>query len=473
MNVEQQAVRSLQWTAAGRAVGQAVSWAVTLWVLRLLAPEDYGLMAIVATWTGIGLALADFGLGAALVRSRESPAQERALAGVLWAWHGALALLFFALAPALAWFHAEPRLQALLMVASLQFLLAGAGAVPMALRTRAMDFRHLAVTEAMSMVAASATTLGFALQGAGVWALVAGTLAGAGTRAALLVAGGPWLWPSWRWQGLGPSLRYSAGMASGQLIWTVVSQSDVLVASRLLPRDALGVYAVALHLATMPMNKLMGVVNQVAFAAVAALQDEAERLRARLLTAVRLMLVIAGGLIWGAAALAPDWLPWLLGERWTPAVLPLQLVSMMVPLRMVAMLLATALGGVGASGAMLRNTLSTALVWPVCFAVGCQWGVQGLAAAWLVASPLSLALNLPRITRTLGLELGALLRELRLPVLAAVGMAAAVTTLRPLLPWQGPWALAPLGLAGALTYLAVLCLDRRWWHDLRRVIAAR
>jgi O-antigen/teichoic acid export membrane protein len=473
MTVEQQAVRSLKWTAAGRAVGQVVSWAATLWVLRLLAPEDYGLMAIVATWSGIGLALADFGLGAALVRSRDDPGVQRALAGVVWVWHAALALLFLALAPALAWFHDDARLQPLLMAASTQFLLAGAGAVPMALRTRAMDFRHLAITEALGMVAASATTLGLALQGAGVWALVAGTLAGAGARAALLVAGGPWLWPSWRWGGLGPSLRYSAGMASGQLLWTFVSQSDVLVASRLLPRDALGVYAVALHLATMPMNKLMGVVNQVAFAAVAALQDEAQRLRARLLTAVRLMLVIAGGVMWGAAALAPEWLPWLLGERWAGAVLPLQLVSVMVPLRMVAMLLATALGGVGASGAMLRNTLTTALVWPVCFAVGCQWGVQGLAAAWLVASPLSLALNLPRITRTLGLGLGELLRELRLPVLAAAVMATVIALLRPTLPLAGPAAIAPLALAGALAYLAVLALDRRWWHDLRQVLAAR
>ena len=48
MEVEREAIAGLKWMTIAKLAGQGVSWAVTLIVLRLLSPADYGLMAISA-----------------------------------------------------------------------------------------------------------------------------------------------------------------------------------------------------------------------------------------------------------------------------------------------------------------------------------------------------------------------------------------------------------------------------------------
>jgi O-antigen/teichoic acid export membrane protein len=230
-----------------------------------------------------------------------------------------------------------------------------------------------------------------------------------------------------------------------------------------------------MHLATLPMHKIMGVANQVVFAAVARLQHEGDRLRMRVLQGIRIMMAAAVGLLWGLGATAPELVPLVIGPKWEAAVLPLQLVSLVVPLRMMMMLLATSVGGAGAIDVNLRNTVSAAIVWPPCLFVGAQWGAAGLAAAWLVASPLTFALNVQRIGAVLGIRVVELLRLLAAPSLAGALLWAGIAGLR----WATAATLSPLPrlalmiVAGAAIYALVLRLvDRELWPDVRRFVAA-
>ena len=53
MNLKSQVIGALRWTAAGRLAGQLGTWVVTIYVIRLLSPEDYGLMGIAAVLMGL------------------------------------------------------------------------------------------------------------------------------------------------------------------------------------------------------------------------------------------------------------------------------------------------------------------------------------------------------------------------------------------------------------------------------------
>lgn len=475
MSVESQAVSALKWTAAAKLVGQVGSWAATLLVFRLLSPQDYGLMAIVSSLLSIGAAIAEFGLGAALVQARQLDRILLArLAGAALLFHLGLLAITLACAPLAAAFYQDERLGLLIQAAALQFLFAAVSAVPYAMAVRAMNFRWLARVEVIAMLLGSLSTVALALLDLGAWALVGGMLAGAAMRALLLVAGGENVRPSFRFAGLGAHLDYSAKTAGSHVLWTVVSQSDVIIGGRLLSRDALGLYSVALHLATLPMQKIMSVVNQVVFASVARLQDETERLRLRLLQGMRLTALGAVGMMWGLAAVAPELVRIVLGAKWEPAIPTLQLISVVVPVRMMVALLATAVSGVGAANVGLRNTLTAALVWPVCFAVGAQWGSTGLAAAWLIASPLTFALNARRIGAVLGVRVAELLRLTVEPVLAGLLMVAAVHGTRLFAADAADLLRLPLLIAvGAAAYAAALLLiDRRVWSDVRRLARA-
>ena len=473
MSIEKSAVSALKWTAGLRLAGQLASWLSTLFVLRLLTPQDYGLMAVVATLTGIGIAIADFGLSNSMIQARTLARDMQAkLAGMIVALHLVMMLIVMATAPVAAWFFRDDRLLSLLLVASLQYAFAAAAAVPHALAIRAMNFSWLARVELLTVVLGSLSTLAMAIHGAGVWALVGGMLVTAATRTLLLVTSGENIRPSFHFAGMHSHLSYSTNMAASQVVWNVASQSDVMIGGRVLGSTALGAYSVGLHLATLPMQKIMSVINQVAFAAVARLQDETERLRLRLTQATRTLALSAVGPMWGLAAVAPELVRLIIGGKWQEAILPLQLISVVVPLRMLSMVLATAVAGVGAAHVNLRNTLTTAIVWPLCFVVGAQWGANGLAASWLFAAPLTFVLNARRTGNALGLHMGNLLRTVWSPVAAGLVMFMVIVALRAVsADWNDLSRLISMVCTGALAYvLAVRLLDNQLLQEVRRLI---
>jgi O-antigen/teichoic acid export membrane protein len=98
------------------------------------------------------------------------------VSGLVIALNVAACLLLFAGAPLVALAFHEERLIALVRVASLQFLLSGLATLPQSLVYRAMRFKWLAAVDLTSVVCAAFTTLVLAWKGAGVWALVIGSL---------------------------------------------------------------------------------------------------------------------------------------------------------------------------------------------------------------------------------------------------------------------------------------------------------
>ena len=53
MSLRADVLHSLKWLAAARLLGQAILWAITLVVIRLLSPGDYGLMALATVMIGL------------------------------------------------------------------------------------------------------------------------------------------------------------------------------------------------------------------------------------------------------------------------------------------------------------------------------------------------------------------------------------------------------------------------------------
>jgi O-antigen/teichoic acid export membrane protein len=472
MNVERQIVIALKWSTAAKLASQAISWAVTLIVIRLLVPEDYGLMALSAVVITVVAGVAEWGLGASLVQTRDITPQELArVAGAILLFNAVCALFVFAAAPFFASLFADARLQDVVRVSALQFVFNGLSAAPEALAYRGMRFKRLAGVDLGAGLVTSATTLGLALSGAGVWSLVVGNLAGSAARTCLLILLEGYVRPAFAPAGIGKHIRFGGALSAGRLAWQLTYQADVLIAGRFLAEQAVGVYSVAVQLANLPLHKAMGILNQVAFPAIARMQDELPRMRARLLDAIRLLGFGSIPALWGIAAVAPEFVIVVLGESWQEVTLPLQAVALVAPLRMTSSIFATAMSALGRADLELRNTLVSVVVFPLAFLAGVRWGVNGLATAYAVATPLTFAMNFPRTSRTLGITLADLVPFVRAPLLAGIAMLMAVWLAR--LAMAGvaePLRLAALITVGAVVYLvAVLGLDKGIWTDVRRV----
>jgi O-antigen/teichoic acid export membrane protein len=472
MSVESQAISGLKWTGAARFISQAVSWAVTLIVVRLLAPADYGVVAVSAVIISIFSTAAELGLGAALVQApkldREALARIAGLAMLLNIALGAVVALG---APLAGLFFNEAILPRVVQVSSLHFVLAAVSIVPQALAYRDMNFRWSASIELVSALAASVTTLLLALHGAGVWSLVVGSLSGAAVRSAMFLRGQN-VWPVFRLGGVRRHVTFGGALAMSRLAWQVINQSDVLIAGRFLTPSAVGLYSVSLHLATLPMQRVMSIVNQVVFPAVARLQDDRPRLRERLLSGLRVLGFVSVPVMWGISSIAPELVELALGPTWQDAAYPLRVVSLLIPLRMVSGIVSTTIIGVGALD--LWNTAINLVVLPICFLIGVQWGVNGLATAWAVALLVVLSMTIPRNCRKLEVPVSEVARTLRDPILAGGAMYGLVSMGRMFLTGVvNGYKLPALIVIGAVVYLPCLSLlNRRMWTDVQRLYAA-
>ena len=122
---------SLAWLLGGRLAGQLVTWTITLLVMRILAPEDYGLMAMAATFTGFIAMFESLGVGSALVQHQEidRSAIKQAF-GFVIAFCAMLYLSVFLGAPYIAAFFEEERLTHILRVSGTQSLLLAFSVIP-------------------------------------------------------------------------------------------------------------------------------------------------------------------------------------------------------------------------------------------------------------------------------------------------------------------------------------------------------
>lgn len=435
MSLRAKVLSGLFWTGGARLIGQLINWVITIVVIRLLSPADYGLLAMASLFLSFLMMFAEGGLGTALVQARDvDDSRMRSIFGAVILINSALFILLVAAAPAIAAFFEEDRLVPLVRVLAVQILLSIFASVPGAMLSRALDFRRPAIIGLASGICGSLTTLGLALSGYGVWALVLGNLI---TQACTVVAiniVSPFLkWPDFSMRGARGLVAFGWRLTAGRVLWVLYSQSDSFIAGKLLGKELLGIYSVSMHLASLPGQRVMSVLNQVAFPAFASLQQDRVQLAAAVLKMVRVVGFVAFPVMWGLASVSPEAISILLGEKWQQAALPLQLIALVMPLRMLSTLLPSVTDGIGRPDVAMKNVFIACLIMPLAFLVGCRWGIVGLSMAWVLAYPLVVLQNVQRSAEAIGMNMKSILLAAARPLAAAALVYASVTGLRELL----------------------------------------
>jgi teichuronic acid exporter len=476
MSFRAQVLSAFRWSAGAKIVSQLVTWALTLLVIRLLTPADYGLVAMATLFVGLLGMLAEAGLGPVIVQAQTLDRRlSRQIFGLVLVIHFSVFLALVAAAPFIAAFFAQPSLTPMVQVLAVQFLVWAFAVMPSALLTRNLAFRGQSLIELSGALVGGATSLVLALQGFGAWALVISSIVLTVWRTIGLNLVAPYLErPVFALAGMRGSLAFGGSVTAARLLWYVSSQADIFIGGKFLGKELLGYYAVAMHLASLPVQKMSGISNQVVFPAFARIQTDPQSYRAYLLRAIHLLSLVSVPVLWGISAVAPELVDVFLGEKWRPASVTLQLLGLVMPLRIVGVFMATAVQGLGHADILLRNSLAYAIVMPIAFLIGVRWGLVGLALAWVIAMPLVFASNCRAILGRLGISWGAFLDAISRPMLIGAAMYGAVAGARQLLaPVVGGPALllAALVAVGAIVYVACcLALDRAGVRELAGLV---
>ena len=469
--------RSVFWIVWSKGGVQIVSLLSTLFIARLLTPADYGLIALAAIWIFPISLLSEMGLGAAIVQFRNITDNE--LNGCFWTTI-ILALFGYAVlyvtAPGIAQWFQTPRLASVLRVNGLLLPLVAVRIVPDSLLRKALAFDKISQAEIYGAVISVPTMVVLALAGAGVWTLVGGALIGALIQTILTFWFLPWK-PRQQVRGerLLEVLRFSASTLGSKVCWATYRQADFFVLGKISGDVVLGFYSMAKQLATLPVDKISMVVNQLASPVLAELQDQRGAMRASLLRGLRLVASIAFPMCIGTLLVAHDLVEVLLTDKWNPIVPTLQILCFYSVVRSIDILLPPVLMARFRAKFLFYYSFALLIFMPLAFLAGALWGgAIGVSLAWVAAYPFLVAKMMNEAFNEIGISWRLFWRQLSSPIAATVSMALVLVVLgwsvSNLLSDFVGVRLALMILTGSVVYGTCLFLmGGQTWTELREV----
>lgn len=437
-DLRNQVRKAVIWRSGTQIFSQLVAWASTFLVIRILSPADYGLFAMTSVVLVLLGLLNGYGLANAVIRKDHVDRHTlRQLFGMLVVLNLALAAIQIATAPLIAAYYRQPFVADMLRVQALLYLTNPFLALGYAVLARKMDFHLQAKVNMISALVGALAALGGAFAGLGVWTLVLAPIALFTARAVGMTwVARAWMWPSFNFAGAGDIAAYGLTIMAGQIFWFLQTQSDIAIAGRVLHPAELGLYTTALFLSQLFITKVVPPLNEVAFSAYARIKDDPAAVASGFLKSVRVVGLLAVPFCLGLAAVAEPAVLVALGPKYAGSAPFVQLISAASLVMTLHVLFGPAANACGHPNMTTRSAMLGAVIMPVTYLIGIQFGAIGLATGWTVAYPLLTAISAWWILPLLGLsprQLG----EAVLPlVLAGLAMVAGVVLLDRAVPFE-------------------------------------
>jgi O-antigen/teichoic acid export membrane protein len=324
----------LRWGAFNQGTQQVVRLAVQVVLTRLLAPDDFGAMALALVVINVGTLLGALGFAQALVQRQHITRRHVAVAFTTSGLIGlALMILSFSGAATFAGWFNEPDLAPLLRVLSVMFLLRGFEGVPNAMLVRRLYIRDFVLSSTIATIAGAAVGVAMAVNGAGLWSLagMAVTESFVATSLAWTFAMRAGVWRprfSIHFGTLGDLLGFSAAASGTRMLVVAQGSIDSIVVGRQLGAEALGQYSLGYRFLFLPLDRLLDAIGGVLEPVLATLQEDVARFQETLVRVERYVCALYVPLTIGTAVVAHDLVVVVFGQAWLPAVPALQILSL-------------------------------------------------------------------------------------------------------------------------------------------------
>lgn len=449
------------WVVGWRLTTRILGFTSTFILARLLAPTDFGLIALAITLTDAVDALSAVGIQDAIVREQ---APDRTLYDTAFSMNAVRCLITSFFVGAAAWpaaeFFAEPNLSRVLLALA-AVTAAGAGE-----NIRVVDFRRdmafhkefkLFLLPRLASITAS-------IAGAAIWHSYWALIAGLVTNRLLQLVLGYVLRPyrprlcfrDWR-----KIVGFSVWTWLSSLVATVRDRSANIVVGRVLGAAQVGLFSVGAELASLPTTELVTPLCRVLFPRFAAMRAVGGDLAETYFQVIAVTLLVTAPAGVGISMVAGPIVTLMFGARWSAAAPVVAVVAIAGTMKVVSLISGTLFAATGLLHANFHIIVVTALLRIACLTLLVEdLGMLGGAVAILVSVIIEEAMFLVAATRRLGFPIWELPRRTWRSVVASVVMAAALSLTG--FGWPvaagGPvahlLAAVPLGVAAYLLALA-------------------
>lgn len=371
----------------GQAVRIAVQFISIIVMSRLLAPKDFGVIAMIWPLIAFVNLLQGMGLSSAVANAREVTYSQ--LSTVFWINVGistALCILIALSAPLASAFYGEPAIVGPMIAMGALTFIAGLQAQHTALIYRQMRFGANALIEAISSILALAAGICVALVWPGPWALVSSPI-----TAALASLAGTWWVTKWRpgrpssLKDVAPFLKFGRGITGFQIANFVARNLDNVLIGRYAGAVQLGLYDRAYKLLMLPVQQSLGPISRVILPVLSRLADDPARYRLAYTRAVQqILLVIIPGVVW-LLVNAEVAIPTLLGEQWISSVPIFQWLGFCALIQPLSATTGWLFMSQHRTDEFAAWGVFVAITCALAFVAGLRWGAIGVAAAYTLS----------------------------------------------------------------------------------------
>lgn len=322
MSLRKKTVSGLFWTFSQQFSVQLIHFLVSVVLARLLAPAEFGLIAMLSVFIALGISLMDSGLTSSLIRTPNPDQKDYSTVFFINVVGSVVAyvILFFA-APAISLFYKQDILTDIIRVYTLTFIIQAFVGVQKTRLTKEMNFKSQMTIQIPSVIGGGVLGIILAYNGYGVWSLVWSNLFQTSASAIQ-----HWLFTKWR-----PSLvfdkkrfrmHFSFGyrMTLSGLLHTLYSNLYTIIIGKYYSATQLGFYSRALALRQLPVSNISLALNKVTYPMFSSISHDEKKLKMVYKKLIgQLFFWLAPTLVY-LSIIAEPLIRLLLTEKWLPSV---------------------------------------------------------------------------------------------------------------------------------------------------------
>lgn len=455
-----QAVRSVAVTVSAQAIKFIIGLGATMILARSLTPSDYGLVAMVAVFTGLVAIFRDGGLSIATVQRAEvNDAQLSTLFWINAALGFGLALIVVLISPLIGWFYNNDSLICVALALAISFFFSGLSAQPQALLQRQMRFKAIAFIEIASLIISAGLGVAAASAGWHYWSLVIMNIASVFINTVLVFFLCRWRpSPPSRANGIRSMLKFGGELTAMKFLDSCSSSLDSLSIGRLFNAEMVGLYSRAQTLMLLPVSQFMPPLLSVLLPVMSRLFDSNKNMN-RVFIDILQLAVFASSIITVCLFVGSDWLVGIMfGSQWMESSVLLRLLcgtGFFIPL---STLCVASLIALGKGNTLIKWSLVKSAATVFAILAGAAWGARGVSLSLSISAIFFLLPILNQITAKSGLgSLSEIWRATGLGVAVCTFTCAAMLFVRTQVEIENPLiGLAALFLASTAFHIFIM-----------------
>lgn len=395
MSLRKKSLIGVFWVFVQQFSNQAITFVMSIFLARILMPEDFGLIGMIAVFMSISQTLLNAGLTNSIIR-QSNPTQID-YSTVFYYNIGVSIIIYIILffcAGYIADFYSQPILTNIIKVYTLTFIVNAFGAVQFARLTKKMDFKTQMRVTVPSLLISGIIGILLAYSGFGVWALVYMSVIQAILSTAQIWIISKWM-PSWEFNRERFKYHFSFGykLALSALIDTTYSNIYQIIIGRFFAPAQVGFYTRAVSMKNLPVTNISSALNKVTYPLFAEIKDDNPRLKRVYKMLMQSVIFVLCPVMIYLIVVAEPLFRLLFTEKWLPAVPFFQILcvsGILYPLHAYNL---NILNVKGRSDLFLKLEVIKKSLGITVIIISLRYGIMALLWGQLVTSIIALSIN--------------------------------------------------------------------------------